>query len=182
MKNLRIAFVVAALALLPCCGTAFGQTRWDVKQTWKIGGEGAWDYVTVDSASRRLFVPRTTHTLVLDADSGKVLGDIPGQKSAHGVAVVPSVGRGFITDGGGAGAIVIFDLKTYAILGKLVTTPNSDGIIYDAKMDRVLAVSGDGGVLMTFKPVIDPKAGKMETPIQLGGKPEFLATDGSGKV
>jgi outer membrane protein assembly factor BamB len=77
---------------------------------------------------------------------------------------------------------VIFDLKTYAVLGTLATMPDSDGIIYDAAMDRVLAVSGDGGALMTFKPDIDPHDGKIEAPIMLGGAPEFLASDGAGKV
>ena len=161
---------------------ASAQSEWKVARTIHVGGDGGWDYLTVDSASHRLFVPRSTHTMVLDANTGKVLGDIPGQKIAHGVAIVPSVGRGFITDGGGSGAIVIFDLKTYAVLGALTTVPDSDGIIYDASQNRVLAVSGDGGVLMTFKPDIDPKNGKIDPPIQLGGAPEFLAADGTGKV
>ncbi|HEY5328340.1 MAG TPA: YncE family protein [Acidobacteriaceae bacterium] len=176
LKSLGV--LVLAGAALP----ALAQAKWDVIKTWHVGGDGGWDYLTVDSQTHRLFVPRGTHTLVIDADSGKVLGDIPGQKTAHGVAIVPSVGRGFITDGGGAGAILIFDLKTYAVLGKLATMPDSDGIIYDAKLGRVLAVSGDGGALMTFKPDIDPVAGKIDPPIELGGKPEFLASDGSGKV
>jgi len=136
----------------------------------------------VDAQMHRLFVPRSTHTQVIDADTGKVLGDIPGQKTAHGVALAPSLNRGFITDGGGDGAILIFDLKTYEVLGKLATLPDSDGIIYDAALGRVLAVSGDKGVLMTFKADIDPKNGKIDPPIELGGAPEFLASDGAGKV
>ncbi|MGC1298361.1 MAG: hypothetical protein WA869_25320, partial [Alloacidobacterium sp.] len=120
-------------------------------------------------------------TQVIDAESGKVLGDIPGQERSHGVAIVPKLNRGFITDGGGSGSIVVFDLTSYAVLGKIPTMPDSDGIIYDAKLDKVLAVSGDGGVLMTFSPDIDPKSGKVEQ-IALGGAPEFLASDGSGKV
>lgn len=173
---------VLPIALLSAAALSAAQTGWQVAKTLHIGGEGGWDYLTVDSQNHRLFVPRSTHTMVIDADSGKVLGDIPGQKIAHGVAIVPSVGRGFITDGGGSGAIVIFDLKTYAVLGTLATEPDSDGIIYDATLDRVLAVSGDKGVLMTFKPDIDPKNGKIDPPIDLGGAPEFLASDGTGKV
>ncbi len=183
MRKFRVALVLTIMlqisaALLPI----YAQTDWKVATTFQVGGEGGWDYLTVDSQSHRLFVPRSTHTMVLDANSGKVLGDIPGQRIAHGVAIVPSVGRGFITDGGGDGAIVIFDLKTYAVLGTLVTEPDSDGIIYDAALNRVLAVSGDKGVLMTFKPDIDPKNGKIDPPIELGGAPEFLASDGTGKV
>jgi DNA-binding beta-propeller fold protein YncE len=165
------------LAAMPCVA----QTNWAVVQTFHIGGEGSWDYVTIDAPGHRLFVTRATHTQAIDTDSGKVLGDIPGQVRSHGVAIVPRLNRGFITDGGGPGAILVFDLKTYAVLGKLAAMPDADGIIYDAKLDRVLAVSGDGGTLMTFAPDIDPANGKV-TSIDLGGKPEFLASDGSGKV
>jgi DNA-binding beta-propeller fold protein YncE len=156
--------------------------NWKVMKTFHLGGEGGWDYVTVDAPNHRLFVTRATHTMVVDTGSGKVLGDISGQIRSHGVAIVPRLGRGFITDGGGSGAIIIFDLKTYAVLGRIPAVPDSDGIIYDAKLDRVLAVSGDGGVLMTFRPDIDPKNGKIEPGIDLGGAPEFLASDGTGKV
>jgi YVTN family beta-propeller protein len=120
--------------------------------------------------------------MIIDSETGKTLADIPGQKTAHGVAIVSKVGRGFISDGGGDGAVMIFDLKTYAVLGSLVAQPDADGIIFDPASGRVLVVSGDGGTLMTFKPDIDPSNGKIEAPIALGGKPEFLASDGGGKV
>jgi DNA-binding beta-propeller fold protein YncE len=176
--------IALALTLCGIAGTVptLAQTGWGVEKTLHIGGQGSWDYLTVDSANHRLFVPRTTHTLVLDAESGKTLADIPGQKNAHGVAIVPSAGRGFITDGGGNGAIVIFDLKTYAVLGTIAAQPDADGIIFDPASGRVLTVSGDNGVLMSFKPDIDPTSGKIDPPIALGGKPEFLASDGAGKV
>jgi DNA-binding beta-propeller fold protein YncE len=158
------------------------QTDWQVTKTFPVGGQGGWDYLTVDPQSHRLYVPRSTHTMVIDSESGKTIADIPGQKIAHGVAVVPAAGRGFITDGGGNGAIVIFDLKTNAILGTIVAQPDADGIIYDLASDRVVVVSGDKGSLMSIKPDIDPKTGKIDTPVDLGGAPEFLASDGAGKV
>jgi DNA-binding beta-propeller fold protein YncE len=180
MRITRLIGLSLGLALTLGAAAAPAQT-WSVTKTFPIGGEGAWDYLTVDAPSHRLYVPRTTHTQVIDEESGKVLGDIPGQKGAHGVAVVPKLNRGFITDGGGTGAILVFDLKTYATLGRIATVPDTDGIIYDAKQNLVLAVSGDGGTLMVFPPDIDPAAGKV-TSIDLGGKPEFLAADGAGKV
>ena len=173
----RFAAACAALAL-PFAAAA---QQWTVTNQLHPGGEGGWDYVTVDSANHRLFVPRSTHTLVLD-ESGKVLGDIPGQKRNHGVALVPAAGRGFITDGGGEGGLVIFDLKTYKVLGTLKAMPDADGIIYDKSTDKVLFVSGDGDALMTVSPNVDPVNGKIDEPIKLGGSPEFLAADGSGKV
>ncbi|MDE3149768.1 MAG: YncE family protein [Acidobacteriota bacterium] len=182
MRRMRMALMPLAVVLLAGALPATAQAKWDVTKTVNIGGEGGWDYLTVDPPAHRLFVTRSTHTMVIDGATGKVLGDIPGQKRSHGTAIVRSVNRGFITDGGGDGAIVIFDLKTYAVLGKLATMPDSDGIIYDRAMNLILAVSGDGGALMTFKPDIDPKNGKIDPPIDLGGKPEFLAADGTGKA
>jgi DNA-binding beta-propeller fold protein YncE len=181
MKKLFIAAPLTFLVLAVCL-PAPAQTNWRVTNTFHVGGEGGWDYLTVDSATHRLFVPRGTHTIVIDAESGKTLGDIPGQKTAHGVAIVAEAGRGFISDGGGEGAIIIFDLKTYATLGKIAAQPDADGIIYDPAIGRVLVVSGDGGSLMSFKPDIDPTSGRIETLINLGGKPEFLASDGNGKI
>jgi DNA-binding beta-propeller fold protein YncE len=158
------------------------QPKWEVTKTVHIGGAGAWDYAVVDSRTHRLFVTRSTHTMAIDIMSGKVVGDIPGQIRSHGTALVPALNRGFITDGGGSGAILVFDLKNYAVLGKLATMPDSDGIIYDPATDLVLAVSGDGQKLMTFKPDIDPANGKIDPPIDLGGSPEFLAADRDGKA
>jgi hypothetical protein len=181
MKNIRNAITLTVLALA-CSLPALAQSGFGVKQTLHIGGEGAWDYLAVDAATHRLFVTRSTHTMVIDGVSGKTLGDIPGQKRSHGTALVPSVGRGFITDGGGDGAIVVFDLKTYVTLGSLATMPDSDGIIYDPSANLVVAVSGDKNSLMTFKPDIDPVHGKIDPPIDLGGAPEYLAYDNAGKV
>jgi len=170
------------MALAACILPASAQTNWKVLNTFHVGGDGGWDYVTVDAPNHRLFVTRSAHTQAIDEETGKVLGDIPGQIRSHGVALAPEFNRGFITDGGGQGAIIIFDLKTYVVLGKIAAMPDADGIIYDARQKVVLAVSGDGNSLMTLKPDIDPSSGKMGAPIPLGGAPEFLASDGSGKV
>ncbi len=158
------------------------QTDWQVVRTFQIGGKGGWDYVTVDPQTHRLYVPRTTHTMVIDAESGRTIADIEGAKNAHGVALAPAAGRGFISDGGGDGAIVVFDLKTYAVLGSLTALPDADGIVFDPASERVLVVSGRGKALMSFRPEIDPKNGKIDKPIALRGEPEFLAVDGAGKV
>lgn len=155
---------------------------WTVINTFPIGGQGAWDYLTVDPRTHRLYVPRTTHTMVIDAESGKTVADIPGQKNAHGVALATAAGRGFISDGGGDGAIVVFDLKTYAVLGTLTAMPDADGIIFDPTSGHVLVVSGRGKALMSFKPDIDPGNGKIDAPIALRGEPEFLAADSAGRV
>lgn len=178
------SLLVFASALLVADASVYAQSDastgvYQVGQTLQVGGTGGWDYLTVDSAQQLLFIPRSTHTLVLDAKSGKTVADIPGQKRNHGVAIVPAAGRGFITDGG-EGDVVIFDLKSYEVLGKIKAEDDADGIIYDASSNKVLLVSGDGGVLIPISPDVDPKAGKADAEIDLGGSPEFLAADGRG--
>lgn len=158
------------------------QSNWHVVKTLPIGGPGGMDYLTVDPGSHYLYATRSTHTQVIDPASGKIVADIPGQQRSHGVALVPKLGRGFITDGGGKGAIVIFDLKTNATLGTIAAVPDADGIIYDASTNLILVSAGDSSALITLKPDVDPKTGKIDPPIDLGGKPEFLAADGAGKA
>src|SRR5258708_37351465 len=157
------------------------QTGWEVVKTLQIGGPGEWDYLTVDPRTHRLYVPRTTHTMVIDAESGRTVADIPGQTNAHGVALAPAAGRGFISDGGGNGAIVIFDLNTSGVLGSLAAMPDADGIIFDPASGYVLVVSGRGKALMSFKPDIDPKNGRIGGPIALPGGPEFLPPDAAAQ-
>jgi hypothetical protein len=164
------------------CAALAAEPEWAVVNTWVVGGQGGWDYLTVDAAAHRLYVPRTTHTMVIDTESGKVVADIPGQKNAHGVALAPGAGRGFISDGGGEGAVLVFDLKTDAILGSLAALPDADGIIFDASSGYLLVVSGRGKALMTFRPEIDVTKGKIDPPIPLRGEPEFLAAYAAGRV
>jgi len=152
-----------------------------VARTFHVGGEGGWDYLTVDSEHKLLYVPRSTHTLVLEANTGKTVADIPGQKRNHGVAIVPSAGRGFITDGEDA-SVTVFDLKGYAVLGKVKTADDSDGVIYDPASGKVLVVCGDAGVMIPISPDLDTATGKADAAVELGGKPEFLAADGQGKA
>jgi DNA-binding beta-propeller fold protein YncE len=152
-----------------------------VSQTFHVGGEGAWNYLTVDPEHQLLYVPRSTHTLVLDARTGKTVADIPGQKRNHGAAIVPGAGRGFITDGNDA-SVTVFDLKTYAVLGKVKTAEDSDGVIYDPASGKVLVVCGDPGLLFPITPDLDLAAGSADAKVELGGKPEFLAADGKGRA
>jgi len=179
IRTLRACVLLAVVSSIVGRG-ALAQEKWAVEKTFHVGGEGGWDYVTLDAQNHRLYVPRSSHTMVIDADSGKTLADIPGQQHNHGVALAPAVGRGFITDG--SGSIVIFDLKTNAVLGTVAARPDADGIIFDKASGLILAVSGDDGVLMTLKPDVDPKSASIDPPIDLGGKPEFLASDEAGKI
>jgi DNA-binding beta-propeller fold protein YncE len=191
MKLCDITYFPAAAIALATLGTsathaqsakpAAAQPEYRVSQTFHVGGEGGWDYLTVDSEHKLLYVPRSSHTLVLDAKTGKTVADIPGQKRNHGVCIVPSAARGFITDGDDA-SVTVFDLKSYKVLGKVKAAEDADGLIYDPASGKVLVVCGDAGVMIPISPDADAANGKADPAVELGGKPEFLAADGKGKA
>ena len=179
--TLSIALFAATSALAQSAASPQGDAGpYRVAQTFKVGGEGGWDYLTVDPEHKLLYVPRGAHTMVLDAATGKTVADIPGQQRNHGVALVPGAGRGFISDGEDA-SVAIFDLKTNAVLGKVKADVDADGIIYDPDSRKVLVVCGDAGVLIPISPDVDPKTGKADAAVVLGGKPEFLVA-AEGKI
>ncbi|HSV14345.1 MAG TPA: hypothetical protein VLI90_08805 [Tepidisphaeraceae bacterium] len=184
MPKPRLHLFVLLAAFSAALGSSHalaGDEPYKLAQSVHIGGEGSWDYVTLSADGSRLYVPRTTHTQVLDTATWKVVADIPGTKRSHGVALVPSVARGFVSDGTDA-SVQIFDLKTNEVLGTIKAQPDADGIIYDAFSNHVFVVSGDNGVLIPIKPDVDPKSGSAEAAIDLGGKPEFLVSDNKGKL
>jgi hypothetical protein len=151
-------------------------SSYTVTQIFCIGGVGGWDYLTVDPKRKLLYIPRSTHTMVIDVTNGKTVADIAGQLQNHGVAIVPSVGRGFISDGRDA-SVTIFDLNTNKVLGKVKTADDADGIIYDPNCGKVLVSCGDANVMVVISPDLDPQVGKIDTAVALGGKPEFLVAD-----
>jgi len=175
--------IVVAITLLSARPTFAdkGTGPFRVSQTMAVGGDESWDYVAVDADRKLLYLPRSSHTMVIDATNGKIVSDIPGQKHNHGVALVPSAGRGFISDGSDA-AVVVFDLKTSVVLGKIKAEEDADGIIYDPASRKVFVVCGDASVAIPIPADVDPASGKADAPIQLGGKPEYLASDGQGKL
>lgn len=181
MRNAVLGLVLAVLAAASASAQPAANGPYHVARTLHIGGDGGWDYLTVDSEHKLLYVPRSTHTMVIDANTGNILADIPGQKRNHGVALAPNAGRGFITDGE-EGSVSVFDLKTYAVLGKIKAADDADGVIYDPGSGKVLVVCGDAGVLIPISPDVDPATGKADAAVELGGKPEFLAADGQGKA
>jgi hypothetical protein len=185
MKISSPRVLIACIALsLSAAGSSLaasnGTGPFEVADTIHLGGKGGFDYVTVDSQGKRLYIPRSSHTQVLDLTTGKLVADIPGQEGNHGVALNRSVGRGFISDG--PGSVVIFDLKTNAVLGKVAVDRGADGIINDRGSKRVFVACGASGTVVPVPIDVDPANGKADPAIDLGGKPEYLAADGQGRV
>src|SRR5512138_234474 len=143
----------------------------------EVGGEGGWDYLTVDSAARRLYVSHATRVVVIDLDKGAVVGEIPNTNGVHGIAVAPELGRGF-TSNGRDNNVTIFDLKRLSVLAQVKTGTNPDAIIYDPASRRVFAFNGRSNDATA----IDAASGNVAATIALGGKPEFAVADGKGAV
>jgi len=135
------------------------------------------DYITVDSSARRVYLSHGTEIKVLNADTGALIGNITGLKQDHGVAIAQEFGRGFITDGG-QGKVIIFDLKTLKVIGEAKADDDADCVAYDPASKRVFVMEGDPHKAT----VIDAKSGSVVGTIEMGGAPEFAVADGRGTV
>jgi DNA-binding beta-propeller fold protein YncE len=149
-----------------------------VIKTYKLGGDGGWDYLEVDSDSHHLFISRATHVTVVDTDSGKPVGDIPDTPGVHGIALATEFGRGF-TSNGREGTVTIFDLKTLNPISKVKDVgENPDAILYDPASQSVFTFNGHSH----DSTAIEASTGKVIGKIPLDGKPEFAVSTGKGEI
>jgi DNA-binding beta-propeller fold protein YncE len=166
-------FLTATAAFVP----AYAAPNYHAAGKIEVGGEGGWDYLTVDSAARRLYVSHATHVVVIDLDTNKVCGDIPDTPGVHGIALAPKLGKGFISNGRG-NSVTAFDLKTLKATGQVATGQNPDAIYYDAASNRVFTFNGRS----KDSTVINAETLKVEGTIALGAKPEFAVGTGDGVI
>jgi DNA-binding beta-propeller fold protein YncE len=170
-------WVAAITVSLAAVALAAAGPGYHTVTTYKVGGEGGWDYLTTDSDARRVYISRGTHVMVIDADSGKSVGDIPDTPGVHGIALAPDLGRGF-TSNGREGTVSIFDIKTLATSSKVKVGDNPDAILYDPATKRVFTFNGRS----QDSTAIDGATGKVLGTIKLDGKPEFAASDAKGEI
>lgn len=141
------------------------------------GGEGGWDYLTIDSAARRLYIARSNRVMVFDVDKGSQIGEIPDTPGVHGVAIIPKLGHGFSSDGGD-NTVTVFDLKTLKTVDKIKVGTRPDNILYDPQSARLFTFNS-GSADAT---AVDPAKQIVVGTIPLGGKPEAAVADGKGHV
>jgi DNA-binding beta-propeller fold protein YncE len=183
MLNRRFAGVLgSAVALLTLSAgyvkAAPQGSGYHVLRRMQVGGDGGWDYLRVDPDAHRIYISRGTHVMIVDENSGKVLGDIPDTKGVHGIALAPELGKGFTSNGGSA-SVTVFDLKTFKPLSEIKTTgDNPDSIIYDPGTKRVFTFNGKS----SNATAIDAVTGKVAGTVMLNGKPEEPTLDGKGNV
>jgi DNA-binding beta-propeller fold protein YncE len=177
LLNFLLPIVVFLSSASFTSGQGTGPSGYHLVKTVKLGGTGGWDYLTVDSATHRLFISRGTHFMVVDLAEGKIVGDIPDTQGAHGVALAAEFNRGYTTNGRIADS-TIFDMATLKVLGNVKTDKDTDGVIYDPFSKRVFTFNGDANT----STAIDAKSGKVAGSVALGGGPEFGASDGKGHI
>ena len=173
MRHLAIVLVLATTSSL----LAQSSSSYRITHTYTLGGDGSWDYIVPDPPNHRVFIGRQNRVMVVDENAGTLLGEVTGIQGAHGTAVANSTGHGFATSGNDQ-SVVMFDLKTYKVLGRILAAEDADAIIYDPASNRVFTFNGDAH----SSTVIEPGAGTLITNIPLGGKPEYGASAGDGKV
>ncbi len=169
--------LVLAASVLAAADPGYSEPGYKVATTYKLGGEGGWDYLTADASARRLYISRATHVIVLDLDSGKQVGDIGDTPGVHGIALAPELGRGFVSNGR-EGTVSIFDMKSLATSSKVKVGDNPDAILYDPATKRVFTFNGRS----QDSTAIDAAKGTVLGTIKLDGKPEFAASDGKGEI
>jgi DNA-binding beta-propeller fold protein YncE len=171
--QLAIAFLFCILASI-----SQAQTQFHLIKKTVIGGEGGWDYLSVDAENRRLYVSHSTKVEVLNVDTHEKIGEIPNLHGVHGVMAVPKTGRG-ITTNGRSNTATIFDLKTLKPIVELPTGKNPDALLYDEFSKRVF-IFNHSDVTTT---AIDIEAGKVVGTLDLGGTAlEAGATDEKGTI
>lgn len=143
-----------------------------------VGGEGGWDYLSVDAGARRLYVSHATKVVVIDIEKNVVVGEIADTPGVHGFALAPDLGLGFASNGRENTASIV-DLRTLKTLSKVDTGANPDCILYEPVHREVYTFNGRGKSATVF----DARSGKVLATIQLPGKPEFAVVDvGAGRI
>ncbi len=177
MKRHATFVVLAAFSLVATLAAQSGAGQYRLTKTISVGGDEGWDYVTVDSEARRVYVSHGSHVVVLDADSNEVVGDIPDTQGVHGIAIAADLGRGF-TSNGRANTVTIFDLKSLKTLTSVKAGANPDAIVYEPETQRIFTMNGRS----QDTTAISAADGTVAGTLALGGKPEFAVADGKGNI
>lgn len=172
LRSFLIGMLLVGAGAVPVAAQSY-----HVVQHYKLGGEGFWDCVSLDTTSNRLFITRGNHVMVVDPKNGHVLGDIPGFDRAHDVAFDHAANRGFATSGADSN-VVMFDLDSLKVLGRIPVDVDDDVILLDPATGHIFTMNGDAQTVS----VIDPVAGVRIGTVELGASPEFGVSDGQGHL
>jgi len=178
MKKIHLSMLCVIAGSIVLVSVTHAETSYHLLKEIPVGGEGGWDYCSVDSSARRLYVSHATKVVVIDLDAEKVVGEITNTPGVHGLAPAPDLGLGIVSCGREDKAAIV-DLKTLQTLSKIATGANPDGMLYEPSRQEAYLFNGRS----QSATVIDVKGAKVVATIPLGGKPEFVVADSkAGRV
>jgi YVTN family beta-propeller protein len=180
MKSNKWFFLqlMAVILVVTMASKANAQSSgYHVAQTFHIASAGGWDYISVGPGNNRLYVSHGTQVNVLNESTGDSVGFIPNTTGVHGIAFVPSLGKGY-TSNGRLNNVTVFDLKTNNILSQIATGQNPDAIMYDEFSKMIITCNGRSNDLS----IVDPVTEKLVATIAVGGKPETAVSNNAGKL
>ena len=148
-----------------------------VVERFKIGGDGGWDCLAVDSDAHRLYVSRGTHIMVVDTEAGTLVGDIPNTPGVHDIAIDSKHHKGFISCGR-EDSVLVFDTATLKETVRVKVGKNPDIMLFDASTNKVFSFNGGSSDVTA----VDATTNEVKGTLAMGGKPEFARSDGKGHV
>jgi len=154
-----------------------GNAQLKVTNSFKIASSGGWDYIAVQPNSNRVFTSHGNQVNVVNKNTGDSIGFIPGTLGVHGIAFIPSLNKGY-TSNGKLNNVFVFDLSTLAVKDSIVTGTNPDAIFYDDYSKKLITCNGKSKDL-TF---IEPTTNKVVATVSVGGKPETAVSNNAGKI
>ncbi|MFC4528391.1 PQQ-binding-like beta-propeller repeat protein [Dyella halodurans] len=178
MKKLLLCLLLGSAVAQPAIAASSADMPYAVTGRYALGGDGGWDYLTLDSSTGRLYIARDNRIMVVDAATGKLLGEVAGMQHAHGVALLPAEHRAYVSNGHGDNVSVV-DTRTLKIAGQIALSgKDPDAIVFDEASGHLLTMNGHSNNVS----VIDAKAGKELGTIAVPGRPEFAVADGKGQL
>jgi DNA-binding beta-propeller fold protein YncE len=170
--NAKLFLPLVGVLLVATASTCPAAEPYRLLKEIPVGGDGGWDYLSMDSAAHRLYVSHATKVVVIDTETDKVVGEIADTPGVHGIAIASALHRGVTTNGREDKAGLV-DLATLKTLSKLDTGKNPDGMIYEPAWKEAYLFNGRG----ESATVIDVEGGRVVATVPLTGKPEFAASD-----
>ncbi len=179
MRYLLLVFItIYCLIIMPENSAAQAPGNFELYKKISIPGNGGYDYMTIDTANKTLYVSHGTNVTVIDLKTDQIIGNIDQMTGVHGIAIAPEFNKGFISDGKG-NAVVVFDLHSFKVIKTIpISSKDPDAIMYDAYSKQVFTFDGDS----QDATVIDADKMVQVKTIPLGGTPEFAVSDGAGKI
>jgi DNA-binding beta-propeller fold protein YncE len=172
-------FIAAAALLATAASLASASTpSYRVIDRHVLGGQGKWDYLTLDAAAHRLYIARGNRVMVMDTQSGKLVGEIAGAVGAHRVVILPDLHQGFVTNGH-ADSVMPFDLATLKPLPAIaISGKDPDAMLFDKASAKLWTFNGHSSTTSLIDPVSKKEVGSLALP----GRPEFGVTDDAGNI